>query len=310
MQKLSIIIVTKNSASFIPECVNSILSQHTSFPVEVIVVDNASTDGIIELLEHRYPQISIIKNVDNRGFDAANNQAIRSSSGNIILLLNPDTRLEPGALEALVQYIFHREDVAAVGPKILNADGTLQRTGVSFPSLWNTFVEIFFLDLLFPRSRVFGRHRRLYEDPDAAYEVDYVQGSCLLLKRNALEEVGFLDEDYFMYFDEADLCCRLKRRGWRVMYVPHAVITHYGASGATYYDETRLGHFYRSYLLFLKKHYRPLRQAMFRALLFCRALVRVVVFTCGAHLITQRRDEFLKRSEAYRSLASLLLKSG
>jgi GT2 family glycosyltransferase len=308
MPRLSIVIVTNNSASFIHECLQSIIDQQTPFPVEVVVIDNASTDGTVTLIERQFPQIQLIKNSENRGFNVANNQGIKRSAGDLVLLLNPDTRLEHHALEEMVKFMEHHNDVAAIGPKILNGDGTLQRTGVSFPSLWNTFSESLFLDELFPRSRVFGRHRRLYENPDTEYEVDYVQGSCLLVRREPLEKAGLLDEEYFLYFDETDLCYKLKRQGWNIVYVPRAVVTHYGAGGATFYDEVRLIRFYQSYILFLKKHYSAARQFMFRILLIWRAIVRISVFFFAGIVSRERRSEFKERGHAYRKAALLLLK--
>ena len=308
MPKLSIVIVTNNSAPFLPQCLQSVLDQQTSFPVETVVVDNASTDGTVEAIERRFPRTQLIENSENRGFNAANNQGIRRSTGDVVLLLNPDTRLEQNALEELMKYLQQHTDVAGIGPKILNGDGSLQRTGLSFPSLWNTLSESLFLDEIFPHSRIFGRHRRLYENPDAELDVDYVQGSCLMVRKEPLEKAGLLDEEYFLYFDETDLCYKLKQQGWRIVYVPRAVVTHYGAGGETFYGEVRLARFYQSYIHFLKKHYTLSRQFMFRILLLWRAVVRLFVFTLAAIVPGKRRDEFRERSRAYRKAAHLLAK--
>ncbi|HTK83233.1 MAG TPA: glycosyltransferase family 2 protein [Bacteroidota bacterium] len=308
MEKLSVIVVTTNCAEFIPACFASILRQETSFPREVIAVDNASTDGSPELIARDFPNVRLVTNSANAGFPAANNQGIRNSDGEFVLLLNPDTILRGQALEGMMKFLQARPDVAAVGPKILNGDGTLQRTGVSFPSLWNTFSESFFLDLLFPRSRLFGRHRRLYEDPETAYEVDYVQGSCIMVRRQPLQEAGLLDEEYFMYFDEPELCIKLKGRGWKIMYTPDAEVTHFGASGATFYDELRLRRYYESYILFLKKHYGAIHRQMFRFLLLLRAIIRVAAFSIAGFLPVTRQAEFRERRNAYAEVISMLVR--
>ncbi len=307
MHRLSIVIVTMNSAPFLRGCLTSIFSGKLSMPFEVIVVDNASTDGSVGELRTSFPQVRVISNNENVGFNKANNQGINASSGDLILLLNPDTKLREGALEAMSMFMLAEKNVAVVGPKILNGDGSLQQTGVSFPSLWNVLVEALFLDRLFPRSKMFGRHRRLYDDPDTVHDVDYLQGSCVMVQREMFEKVGLLDERFFMYFDELGFCYRCKREGWRITYVPTAVVTHYGGGGTAYYDEARLVHFHKGFLMFLRKHYGPVRTLLFRIALFLRAALRWILFTCAAAAFRQQRSEFQSRRKGYGQAMRLMI---
>ncbi len=307
--KISIIIVTMNSASFISACLQSLRDQRAPFPVEIIVVDNASTDATMELVRSSFPGVRCIGLPKNNGFNAGNNAGIRASEGNVILLLNPDTVVHEQVLESLLRALKSGDDIAGAGPQILNGDGSLQRTGVAFPSLWNTCCEILFLDKTFPRSRIFGRHRRLYEDPGSSFTVDYLQGSCLMLKKDRLGAAGMLDEGYFMYFDEADLCRRLRDRGWRIVYDPSSKITHFGGGGTTFYDNVRLTHFYQSYLRYLTLHEHLMRRTAFRFLLIVRAVVRLPVFLLGAIASRSRTHEYIERMKAYGNVIGILMKN-
>ena len=295
---LSIIIVTYNAGAFLPDCLWSLSRRPPSFGIEVIVVDNASTDDSVALARRHYPAAQVIAKSENAGFAAANNIGYRRSSGEFILLLNPDTIVHEGALDRMANFLREHPDAGAAGPRILSRDGSLQRTGVSAPSLWNQFVETVFLDRAFPRSRMFGRHRRLYDDPDRCREVDCLQGSCLLLRREAIRHMLF-DESYFLYFEETDLCARLKADGWKVFYAPDASVVHIGGSGARYYDCPRIVAFHRGYLVYLQKHCGPLQRPCFRALLVVRAVLRLALLSLGALAIRNKRPELFDRAKGY-----------
>ncbi len=295
---LSIIIVTYDAALFLPDCLESISRRAPSFAFEVIVVDNASTDDSVAQARLHCSGAVVVENSSNTGFAAANNLGYRRAAAEYILLLNPDTILHEGALEAMVGFLRSNPDAGAIGPRILNPDGTLQRTGVSAPSLWNLFAETLFLDKAFPRSHIFGRHRRLYEDPNALHDVDCLQGSCLLVRREAIGESLF-DPAYFLYFEETDLCARLREEGWRIVYVPGASIVHIGGSGAEHYDGLRVLRYHQSYLLYLKKHRGTARQFLFRFLLIVRALIRILLLGIAALAGSPRRSELIDRSRGY-----------
>jgi GT2 family glycosyltransferase len=310
MVRVSVIIVSYNSGRFLPECLASVFGQSGEVPLETILVDNHSTDGSPAMVRERFPDVRLIANDRNTGFARANNQGITESTGGYLLFLNPDTRLLPGALWAMVQRLDALPSAGCLGPRLLNGDGSLQRTGVSFPRLWNVLAETFFLDELLPGSRLFGRHRQLYADPEIERVVEYLQGSCLLMRREALETSGPFDEEYFMYFEENDLCCRLREHGWTTVYSPAASVVHYGGSGAGYYGEERLAHFHRSYLLYLKKHMGLVRRIAFRGVLAARALVRCLLFAGGAMALPRRRREFRERRRGYTRAFLMMLGVG
>jgi len=288
-----------NSAPFIEACLRSLGKQSLRLPHEVIVVDNASTDATLEIVRKTFPQTHLIGLKDNKGFSAGNNAGIRASTGDTVLLLNPDTVVGENALDALMSRLDADTSVAAAGPKIYNGDGTLQRTGISFPTLWNTLCETLLLDKAFPLSKIFGRHRRLYEDPDRPLAVDYLQGSCLMVKRPSLEAAGLLDEGFFMYFEEADLCRKFHSLGWKTVYEPAADIIHFGGSGSGFYERVRLTHFYVSYMRYLRLHETTARRVLFRILLAVRAATRIAAFFVGALSLPARRDEYWERCGAY-----------
>ncbi|MBI5214824.1 MAG: glycosyltransferase family 2 protein [Ignavibacteriae bacterium] len=291
---VSIIIVTYNSASYIEQCIHSIHehSQQTSF--EIIIVDNCSLDTTVQIIESKFPQAKIFQNQHNVGFASANNQGIEASEGKYILLLNPDTEFKSNLLQESLTFLKHHPDVGCVGPQILNVDGSIQRTGVSFPSLWNSFVEIFFLEQLFPSTRIFGRHRRLFDNPNEEHIVDYLQGSCLMFPKQVLQKLAGMDERFFLYFEETDLCYRLKQEGWKTVYVPQAKLLHYGGSGSEYYNEFRLLNYHKSFLLFHSKHYSQTKQIVFRLILFARAFVRGCTF-----VVLSFRPNYVERAVAY-----------
>ncbi len=287
-------------------CLSSVFAQQTSFPFEVIVVDNASSDDSLQVVGLNFKHVCTISNAVNKGFAAANNQGIKAATGEYILLLNPDTVLHEHCLTNLVRFMDEHREAGAVGSKIFGSDDLLQQAGVSFPSLWNVFVESLFLDKVFPLSKIFGRHRRMYDDPEQVQNVDYLQGSCLLIRRSALANTGMLDEDYFMYFEEIDLCFRLKQQNWSIIYTPSASVIHFGGSGTTYYRKQQIIFFHRSYLTFLQKHETVPKQLLFRLLLFMRAAIRAMVFVFSAVLST-RRKEFLSRCGGYFFTMQLML---
>ncbi|HEY6193089.1 MAG TPA: glycosyltransferase family 2 protein [Bacteroidota bacterium] len=297
-QALSIIIVTYDAALFLPDCLDSISRRPPPFAFEIIVVDNASTDDSVARARLHAPGAVVVENASNTGYAAANNAGYRRATGEFILLLNPDTILHDGALESMVGFLRANPDAGAIGPRILNPDGSLQRTGVSAPSLWNQLAETFFLDRAFPRSRIFGRHRRLYEDPGSRHDVDCLQGSCLLVRRDAVGPF-LLDEAYFLYFEETDLCARLREEGWRVVYVPDATVVHIGGSGSAHYDGVRVVSYHRSYLVYLGKHFGSSRQFLFRLLLIVRAFIRIVLLGAGGLAGRANRSESLDRCGGY-----------
>lgn len=216
----SIIIVNYNTRELLRACLDSIHRSSGRTQYEIIVIDNDSSDGSIEMLRSGYRGVSIIENNDNIGFARACNQGIRASSGRFIILLNSDTEVFPDTLENLSKFII--EDMTGpgagiVGCRILNPDGSLQYSAGSFPTLWSTVLDMF---------RPYHERKYLLTGYDREHEVDWVTGAFLVIDRKVIEDVGELDEHFFMYYEEVDLCLRAKKSGWKVIYTPRLSIIH------------------------------------------------------------------------------------
>jgi GT2 family glycosyltransferase len=239
---VAIIIVSYNCREPLRACLRSLQTgKHT-----IVVVDNASADNTTEMLRREFPSVTLIENPENHGFAAACNQGVRATDEPFVLLLNPDTIVELSALLRLLQVMRERPDVGACGPRILNPDGTLQPSCRRFPTLGTMLL-----------AELGWRRRYLMRDwqHDDTREVDQLMGSCLLLRREALEQVGLLDERFFLYFEEVDLCWRLKQAGWRVLFVHDATIIHSAGASTKTAPQPNLVHRYRSLFEFYRKHF-------------------------------------------------------
>ncbi len=279
MSDLSIIIVTWNSRRDLELCLPSIRSGCVTHSCEVILIDNASRDDSVSYARQVLPDVKVIANTENAGFARANNQGFRIATGRYVCLLNPDTVVHAGALDTLITWMDAKGDETwACGPGLANGDGTPQRTGVRFPSLWNLFVEALFLDRLFPRSLIFGAHRQLYAQGTGPREVDFVQGSCLMIRGSAVRSVGGLDEEFFMYFEETDWCKRCAGRGGRIFLVPTACVTHFGGGTVGHYDERRLVFYHESLFRYFRKHHHRPERVIVRGLIVGRSVIRLCVW--------------------------------
>lgn len=245
MNTLSIIIVNWNTRDILLDCLESIAAHPPSRPYDIWVVDNASNDGSVTAVRARYPHVQLIENAANRGFAAANNQAIHASHGDYLLLLNSDTLVREGALERLALFLDAHPRVGIAGACLLNADGTLQPSWAAFPSLWS--------ELLGRNMRVCRPYRT--NDGSTAYAVDWVGGAALLIRRTTVEQIGDLDEGYFMYSEETDWCFRARQAGWDVCYLPDALIVHLGGQSSRKASIRMKVQLYRSKLRFYTKHY-------------------------------------------------------
>jgi GT2 family glycosyltransferase len=252
--RLSIIVVGWNVKTDLLGCLGSIEANRPHAEYEIIVVDNASTDSSVIDVQRQFPNVTVIANGINRGFAAANNQGFEDSRGDYVLFLNPDTIVESGSLDTLIGFMDDNEDVGVCGPKLLNDDGTIQPSVRQFP----TFRGTLHCHTVFRLSRVFQRQYKkwLMKDfrHDRQMDVDQVMGAALMARRSVIEQVGKMDERYFMYYEEVDLCYRIKGAGWRVVFVPEAVITHLGGKSAEQIPLERRIMMLRSLLSFFRKH--------------------------------------------------------
>jgi GT2 family glycosyltransferase len=307
MNDLTIIIVSWNCRGYLADCLRSIDDTGSAVSYSIVVVDNKSDDGTLKMLREDFPRVHLIANAENVGFAVANNQALKASRSRYVMLLNPDTIVHSAGLETLIRFMDDHPPVWAAGPAMLNRDGSPQRTGVRFPNNWNIFCEAFFLDRLFPRSRLFGRHKELYADASVSRPVDYVQGACLIVRSEAVEKVGGFDERYFMYFEETDWCYRMKRAGGHVYFSPDAEVTHFGGGDVGHYDEERLVHYHRGLLRFYYKHYSWFASAIVRVIVAARSLVRIGIWGGIAVIKPGARQSALSSIRGYMRTFTILI---
>lgn len=234
MLDLSICIVTYKAREQLRECLDSVRSQCASLAYEIIVVDNKSEDGTLEMLCSTYPEVQLICLPDNQGYTRPMNQALRRGQGKYLLQLNPDTVILPGALQHLHQYMEDHPECGICTPKVLNRDGSMQwqcRRSEARP--WDVVTYFTRLSQLYPTDPRFAGYLMTYRDPDQSYEVEAVSGSCMFIRRAVVEQVGYLDDRYYAYQEDTDFCLRTRRAGWKILYLPAAQIIHYGAEGGT-----------------------------------------------------------------------------
>jgi N-acetylglucosaminyl-diphospho-decaprenol L-rhamnosyltransferase len=285
MSEVSVVVVTFNSAPWIERCLESVRDYET------IVVDNGSTDGTVEIVRDRFPQARLIEQ-ENVGMGGGNNAGMRLASGRYFLLLNSDAWVLGDAVEQLAHFAGQHPDAAVVGPKLLNEDGSLQRSVRAFPTLWRLSTEYLFLRKLAPRSRALNTFYEGGFDHDEAREVDWLFGACLLVRRDAADEVGLFDEDFFMFSEETDWCYRFRQAGWNIYFYPGAEVVHVGGAshGGTLFAENVRGH-----VRFVAKHRGTREAERARRLLLAGVRLRLLLF---------RGDRRRSYREAARWLAS------
>lgn len=268
--KLSIVIPTYNARSWVEQTIRSIQEHAPSFPYEVLLVDDCSTDRTNEAVESAFPAVRVIRHTTNQGFSKSTNSGLRVARGEYILMLNNDTLVHPGALEKLVDFLETRTDVGVVGPRVLSRDGSLQQQcRRRIPTPWAALLYLSGIAGLFPKSPRLARYLITEADEHATLEVDAVSGCCMLARRAVVDRIGYFDEEFFLYGEDLDYCHRTKLAGWRVFYFPDAVITHFGGQGGT--AKRRLNstiQFYRAMWLFYRKHRAPQAFLPERALVY------------------------------------------
>jgi GT2 family glycosyltransferase len=251
---------------------------------EVLVVDNASADGSADMVARDFPELRLIRSPRNGGYAFGNNLALERSRGRAVLLLNPDTELRPGALERLLEYLDAHPEAAIVGPKVLRPDGSLDLAcRRSFPTLAVSTYRMLGLSRLFPSSRRFARYNLTYLDPDQPAEVDAVVGACMLVRRAAIDEVGLLDESFFMYGEDLDWALRMKTRGWKVLYFPGVSVLHHKGAASKQQSERVTVAFYEAMAIFYRKHYAARHPRLVSLL-----VVGAIWARCGVSLLKNR----------------------
>lgn len=252
---LSIILVNWNTREILRNCLTSIYTHTSGLSFEVFVVDNGSSDGSVQMVKNCFPQVLLLANSDNKGFAAANNQALALAKGEYVLLLNSDTYLLDNSLLKVIEFARQHPEAGLFGCRVLNADGTLQPTCFQYPSLLNLFLQTFYLSKLFPKSRFFGRERMTWWDRNDVREVEVITGCFLLVRAEVIRQIGLLDESFFMYGEETDWCYRARRAGWKLLFTPEARIVHLGGASSRQNRPEMVLQLRGSILYFIKKHH-------------------------------------------------------
>ncbi len=291
--ELSIVIVNWNVKALLEKALLAVQKYPPNAPYEVFVVDNASADGSIDMVREKFPGVTAIASPVNLGFAEGNNVALKLVKGKYVLLLNPDTEVGPGALQAYIDFFQEHPKAGAVGVKLLNTDGTLQRSCKSFPS-WRTLLwSAFFLDVLFPKSPIFGEYEMTYWAHDTERQVDQPMGAALCVRKEVMDTIGLMDKIFFMYFDEVDWCYRIKKAGYEIWFTPRASITHHWGKSTSQAQLNMNRAWHKSFLLYLKKHStlpQPLIPIFFFALVWLKlAFVLAILFSLGSLIIAITR---------------------
>lgn len=270
---VTVVVVTYNSADIIGPCLQS-LHGASSRPLQLVVVDNNSTDRTVDAVERAYSDLTLIRNAENLYYATASNQGIRAAKGEFVLLLNPDTIMPIGGIDALAEFLASRPDVAAVAPMLVSPDGRRQPTLRELPGLDTLWYDLTGLSFLFPRSRAFGRWRMGYFDGESDRPVEQPWASCLLVRRTVFERVGLFDESYPMFFNDVDWCRRIKEAGLSIWYTPAAKVTHIGGGTIRKYRLKMIWMGHMAYFRYLRRLHS--RHAIRLCLVYLSAVPLVV----------------------------------
>ena len=273
MTRIAVVIVNFNTRDLLRMCLQSLATAATTAELEVWVVDNGSRDQSMTMVATEFPQVHIIESTHNGGFSYANNLAIRPliqrpDAPEYVMILNPDTVVEVGAFDVLLDYLREHPDVGAVGPRLILPDGSLDLAcRRSFPTPEVSLWRMTGLSRVFPQSRRFGRYNVTYMDPRETIEVDALVGACMLMPTSVIREVGLLDETYFMYGEDLDWCYRFKLYGWRIVYVADAVVHHIKRASSRQRPVQSIVNFYDAMRIFFRRYYADTTPAPVRWLI-------------------------------------------
>ncbi len=279
--ELSVIIVNYNVKHFLEQCLHSVVKAAKNIHTEVFVVDNNSADGSRQLVEEKFPEVHFIGNKVNAGFSKANNQAIRKAAGKYILLLNPDTVVEEDTFTKVIDYMNRHPEAGGLGVKMIDGKGNfLPESKRGLPTPWVAFCKMFGLSSLFPKSKKFARYHLSYLDENDIHEVDVLAGAFMLLRKETLDKVGLLDEDFFMYGEDIDLSYRISKGGYKNIYFPHTTIIHYKGESTKKGSLNYVKVFYKAMIIFAQKHFSSGKAGTYTFLLhlaiWFRALLSII----------------------------------
>ncbi len=299
---LSVVIVTWNCRDFAKDCLRS-LATVVGIPFEVIVVDNASTDGTAAMIARVFPDVRLITSAENLGFAKANNLGIRASRGRFVALINPDVVLLEGCVARALDVMSSESSIGMVGPRMLGPDGRTRRSGMSAPSLWNSLCDALALHTMFARSRLVGGQMMAHFSWDVRADVDVLNGWFWVIRREAINDVGLMDERFFMYGEDLDWCKRFRAKGWRILFEPSAAAIHFGGGSSQAAPIRFYLEMHRANLEYWRKHHGSMARGCHLLIVIAHHTLRVATFGLS-HFLLRARDPSLHAKTA-RSAACL-----
>jgi GT2 family glycosyltransferase len=292
---ISFIIVNWNTSALLLDCLHSILNTVSGFTYEIVVVDNGSRDGSVQAVKQQFSApVTLIENPDNRGFARANNQALGIARGRFIILLNTDTIVQAGAIASLVRLLEDIPAAAVAGPRMIDQDGSLQNSFDNFPSLATELFNKSLLRFLFP-----GKFAGKNSSASTPFEVESIIGACMAIRRDAIQKVGMLDEDYFFFLEETDWCFRLRAAGWKIYHHPGAAIVHLQGQSKKRRPALARIEYYRSLYLFFWKNRSPLSYAVLRVARFVKVIITCVLNLLGLCLTAGQSRKLREKTAVY-----------
>lgn len=292
---LSVIIVSWNSKEFLRQCLQSVYKTTRKVKVEVWVIDNGSSDGSQEMVRNEFPNVKLVCSSSNLGFAKANNIGIKKSTARYLSLVNPDIKILNGCMDRLFAYMDKNPIVGIVGPRILNLDMSLQMSAYGFPNIWNSLCNALGLDKFFPKLKLFRGPYKKYWPYDKVLSVDVVSGCFWMVRREAFSQVGLLDEDFFMYREDFDLCKRFRKKGWDVVYFPEAQAIHYGGGSSSNAPVKCVIEGHKSFILYARKHHGELGKLYIILLIFIRQSLRIIQDTICCVIKPSKRVTFVQK---------------
>ena len=285
---VSFCIVNLNAKSHLNNCLISIPRSIDGFSYEIIITDNNSKDGSVEYIRKQYSSARVITNSRNEGYTKAINQALRCSKGEYKVILNPDSILTPNSISLILQFLSSDEEIGIVGPKVVDSSGSFQRScrrGIARPAA--VFSYFLGLSKLFPTNKKYTGYHLNHLNPDHINQVGGVSGSCMIIRNNVINDIGYFDEQYFAYQEDSDYCLTAKNSGWKIYYYPDSIVKHIGGQGGSHSVRTRaIFEWHRSYVRYYNKHFAHDYSNIFN-IFYLMIMVGKLIFAQSKHMMKQ-----------------------
>ena len=288
---ISIVIVNWNAKSLLRDCLKSIYETTKPFSIEILVIDNGSTDGSIKMIKSHFPHVKLIENENNLGFAKANNIGINKCRGKYVCLVNSDIVVRKRCFENLFNYMGEHLDVGMSGPQLLNTDLTIQVSCKQFPSLWNNVSRTFFLHRLFPKSSLFGAEEMSYFNHKSILNVDALAGAFLMVRNDTLKHVGVLDEDFFIYSEDIDWCKRFSDNGWEIIFYPKANAIHHDGGSSKRAPIRFYIEMLKAKLHYWEKHHSFIDTILIHLIMLIQHAIRLSINFIIYTIIPRKRQE-------------------